>query len=94
MTGFGDHLNMEGQGVSNKVGGDIFKEPGKMQIAADMHLKISGHSGNQGKSLEKGKLNFENKIFSCFWDSQIGVYNSESTICLEYKGTLTSILSF
>lgn len=77
MTEFGDHLNMEGQGASNKVGGDIFKEPGKTQIAADMHLKISGSSGNQGKSLQKGKLNFENEIYRCFWDTQMGVYNSE-----------------
>lgn len=53
---------MEGPGAWNKVG--IFKGPGKTQIAVDVHLKISGSGGNQGKRVPRNKLNFENKFLS------------------------------
>lgn len=62
MTEFYNHLNIEGPGAGNKVG--IFKEPGKTQIAADVHLKISGSGGNKGKRVPRNKVNFENKFLS------------------------------
>lgn len=37
----------------SKVGIGVFNEMGNIQIAAAMHLQISGSGGNQGKSVRR-----------------------------------------
>lgn len=37
----------------SKVDTDVFNEMGNIQIAAAMHLQISGSGGNQGKRVQR-----------------------------------------